>query len=349
MGSGAFLVEACRQLAERLVTAWEVHGAMPEIPPDEEPLLYARRLVAQRCLYGVDKNPFAVSLAKLSLWLVTLAKDHAFTFIDHALKHGDSLVGLRRKQIAAFHWKPDSGPAMDLFEEKLTQDIEEALGWRDTLQGLEEGDYNQKKEAWREAENALSDARLIGDLVLSAFFGAESDKGREELRNRYRSKLETWRTGAAHRNELEDIVQDLRGGEKPVPPMHWDLEFPEVFGRENPGFDAMVGNPPFLGGTMISTAYGPAYLAWLKASFHSSGGMMDLVAYFFRRAFMFLDDGGAQGLVATNTIGQGDTRSGGLSVLCNRGGVIYGSPDTKVGRRMVEATTGDAARGHVSA
>ena len=93
MGSGAFLVEACRQLAEHLLTAWEIHSAMPEMLPDEEPLLHARRLVAQRCLYGVDKNPFAVSLAKLSLWLVTFAKDHAFTFIDHALQHGDSLVG----------------------------------------------------------------------------------------------------------------------------------------------------------------------------------------------------------------------------------------------------------------
>ena len=97
MGSGAFLVESCRQLAECLVTAWDVHDAMPEMPPDEEPLLHARRLVAQQCLYGVDKNPFAVSLAKLSLWLVTLARDHAFTFIDHALKHGDSLVGLTRE------------------------------------------------------------------------------------------------------------------------------------------------------------------------------------------------------------------------------------------------------------
>ena len=70
--------------------------ACPTIPPDEDEVLYARRLVAQRCLYGVDKNPVAVDLAKLSLWLVTLAKDHAFTFVDHALRHGDSLVGLSR-------------------------------------------------------------------------------------------------------------------------------------------------------------------------------------------------------------------------------------------------------------
>jgi N-6 DNA Methylase len=96
VGSGAFLVEACRQLAEKLVEAWNQHGIITQIPADEEPLLYGRRLIAQRCLYGVDKNPFAVTLAKLSLWLVTLAKKQPFTFLDHALKCGDSLVGLTR-------------------------------------------------------------------------------------------------------------------------------------------------------------------------------------------------------------------------------------------------------------
>ena len=63
----------------------------------EERLAYARRLVAQRCLYGVDKNPLAVEMAKLSLWLLTLAKDKPFTFLDHAIRCGDSLVGIRRR------------------------------------------------------------------------------------------------------------------------------------------------------------------------------------------------------------------------------------------------------------
>ena len=71
-------------------------------------MIFARRLIAQRCLYGLDRNPVAVDLAKVSLWLVTLAKDHALTFVDHALRHGDSLVGLSRKQIEAFHWDPDA-------------------------------------------------------------------------------------------------------------------------------------------------------------------------------------------------------------------------------------------------
>ncbi len=84
------------------------------IPADEDEELHARRLVAQRCLYGVDKNPTAVDLAKLSLWLATLARDHEFTFLDHALKSGDSLVGLDAAQIAAMHWDT-SKPGLPLF------------------------------------------------------------------------------------------------------------------------------------------------------------------------------------------------------------------------------------------
>lgn len=86
MGSGAFLVEACRMLAARLVKAWaKWPETRPTIPADEDEELHARRLVAQRCLYGVDKNPMATDLAKLSLWLATLARDHEFEFVDHAL------------------------------------------------------------------------------------------------------------------------------------------------------------------------------------------------------------------------------------------------------------------------
>jgi len=140
MGSGAFLVEACRQLAERLVAAWEAHDRLPELPPDVDPLLHAMRLVAQRCLYGVDKNPFAVDLAKLSLRLVTLARDHAFSFVDHALRCGDSLVGLTREQIGRFSWAAPRGEAP-------------------LLAYLDE-----------QAEAALEDVRLVGDLVVAAFF-----------------------------------------------------------------------------------------------------------------------------------------------------------------------------------
>ena len=323
MGSGAFLVESCRQLAERLVTAWDVHGATPEMPPDEEPLLHARRLVAQRCLYGVDKNPFAVSLAKLSLWLVTLARDHAFTFIDHALKHGDSLVGLTRRQIAAFDWKTKASDQIDWIAEQTRHDIEEALGWRNTLQGFGEGSYNQKTEAWWEAENALADARLIGDLAVAAFFGADKDKARKELRNQYHSDVEAWRTNAVNRRVLEGIVEELRNCEKPLLPVHWEIEFPEVFEREKPGFDAIVGNPPFAGHVSSVGANRQGYTDWLRLLHPESTGKCDLVAHFYRRAFGLIRKDGAFGLIATNTIAQGDTRASGLRWICSQGGEIF--------------------------
>ena len=97
----------------------------PKIPEDEDEPLHARRLVAQRCLYGVDKNPRAVELAKLSLWLATLARDHEFTFLDHALKCGDSLVGLDAKQIAAVHWDL-SKPGLPLFRKFVADRVAEA-------------------------------------------------------------------------------------------------------------------------------------------------------------------------------------------------------------------------------
>jgi hypothetical protein len=107
MGSGAFLVEACRFLGDAVVEAWRRSGELPALIEKEgNALLHAKRLVAQRCLYGVDKNAAAVELAKLSLWLETLSGEKPFTFLDHVLRHGDSLVGLDLEQVRAFHWTP---------------------------------------------------------------------------------------------------------------------------------------------------------------------------------------------------------------------------------------------------
>jgi hypothetical protein len=108
-----------------------------------------------------------------------------------------------------------------------------------------------------------------------------------------------------------------------VVPFNWEIEFPEVFDRENGGFDAIVGNPPFIGGYKISTSFGDEYLAWIKEQYSDSGGQADLVAYFFRQAFILLRDKGNLGLVATNTITQGDTRTTGLGFVCRHSGVIY--------------------------
>ena len=177
MGSGAFLVEACRLLGDKLVQAWNTHGGIPRIPPDEDPHLYARRIVAQRCLYGVDKNPFAVDLAKLSLWLTTLARDHPFTFLDHALRCGDSLVGLTREQIACFNW--EVGVQIPTVRPVVDASVKHAEELRNQIQALSASDdTDEKTRLLSESEDALDNVRLIGDLAIAAFFGAEKKKER---------------------------------------------------------------------------------------------------------------------------------------------------------------------------
>jgi len=155
-------------------------GANPNtiITGKVEPLLLARRLVAQRCLYGVDKNPFAVNLAKLSLWLVTLAKDRPFTFVDHALKCGDSLVGLTRAEIGSFGKDPiEDLPLLKLIKEK----VDRAKSYRAEIQALDtrtDQDAEDKVTRLKQAEQELEDARLTGDIAVAAFFcwGREEEK-----------------------------------------------------------------------------------------------------------------------------------------------------------------------------
>lgn len=101
------------------------------------------------------------------------------------------------------------------------------------------------------------------------------------------------------------------------------LKFPEVFSRENPGFDVFVGNPPFAGHATLSLGTRVGYTDFLRMSHLESGSKCDIVVFFFRRAFGLLRIGGRFGLIATNTIAQGDTRSTGLRWIRTHGGVIY--------------------------
>jgi hypothetical protein len=331
MGSAAFLVEACRQLGDALMKAWHAHNEVPQIPLDEDEALFAQRMIAQRCLYGLDKNQMAADLAKLSLWLATLAKDHPFTFLDHSLRHGDALVGLTRKQIAAFHWEPAA--QQSFFEEKVRSVIDRVSDYRQRiLNARDNTPYAQLAQELGAADDLLNLPRMIGDAAIAAFFSAEKPRQREEKRQRFsrliEDDLKTKRMipiGA----EVDLAVKELRQGEKPTPPFHWELEFPEVFttdksGKVTCGFDVILGNPPFLGGARIWPVLGGGYADWIR-HLHSKteGKAVDLVAHFFRRAFSLLRESGCFGLIATNSISQGDTREAGLKQICKSGGQIY--------------------------
>lgn len=348
MGSGAFLVETCRQLADLLVTAWaEYPETQPSVPLEEDLVLHARRIVAQECLYGVDKNPFAVDLARLSLWLFTLAKHKPFTFLDHALRAGDSLVGLDLKQLSMLDWakaghldleeflkedvkgpdagRTDTGRQIDAVELAVRGAVATAYRRRKVIRALsEQSDSRRQAELLREAEDALDPVRTLGDAVVAAFFTADKEKARkEQLKEVARLAPRMLAGDAAAQLTLIEAQHALRAGSKAVRPFHWPLEFPEVFAGGRAGFDAFVGNPPFAGKNTVAASNAPAFQDWLLERFPESNGNADLVAFFFRRAFELLRSGGTFGLIATNTISQGDTRFTGLRWICTHQGSIF--------------------------
>ncbi|MGH8542079.1 MAG: Eco57I restriction-modification methylase domain-containing protein [Gammaproteobacteria bacterium] len=320
IGSGAFLVETCRQLGDALIEAWHAHDEVPSVPADEDEVVFARRLIAQRCLYGVDRNPVAVDLAKMSLWLVTLAKDHPLTFLDHALRHGDSLVGLSRRQIEAFHWDPEAPRFEAGLETMKVQDhLAKVSQLRKRIREADETVQDwELRDLWDEVQSELSKVRLFGDLVLAAFFEGRKPKEQEAKRSEYANTV-----ASAEASVYREMLEQWRHAEPPLAPFHWDIEFTEVFECPNPGFDAIIGNPPFMGGSKISSTLGQAYLDWVLRLHEGAHGNGDIVAHFFRRTFTLLRAGGALGLIATNTIAQGDTRTTGLRWICQHGGEIF--------------------------
>jgi hypothetical protein len=354
MGSGAFLVQVCRQLADYLLKAWEqeekigkvitVDGLVLDdaqgfelLPKDtDERLLIARRLVAERCLYGVDMNPLAVELTKLSIWLVTLAKGRPFGFLDHNLRHGDSMFGIHRlEQLIEFSMSPSTAfGSRHLFAQNIKRVVAEAVELRKRLREIPIRDISDVEamaklnvEARRllEAPERIADA-LIGEVLKAINDDDTLEAGLNSLSIESDSFLDGDEEAgkAIGRRAWAALATDLPPSKTPRKPFHWPLEFPEVFSRENGGFDVLVGNPPFLGGKRITGVVGSAYreylVRWLADGVRGSA---DLVAYFFLRAYQVLRKEGYLGLLAVNTISEGDTRQVGLEKMIRAGAVIF--------------------------
>ena len=347
MGSGAFLVQACRWLAERLVEAWEAAekagqpvsiegevlaeaGGAELLPRDRaERVLIARRLIASRCLYGVDKNPMAVELAKVSLWLVTMMKGRPFSFLDHALKCGDSLLGVSSlKQIENFSLRP--GERQVTFgTANLFRYVEEASATRRELEQLPSNDHTQieaKNRLHAQAEAATAKIKALADCLI-AFemrglqgddYGAQRAHEAEKVQRLIQRDADAGIEVSSPKSELARAARDALHGHHPF---HWPVEFPEVF--ENGGFSAVVGNPPFLGGVRVSEIYGVAYNDHLALTNPPAGKKSDLAIYFFRRAADIIAKHGCFGLLATKTVAQGKSRAGGLDAIIANGAAIY--------------------------
>ena len=129
----------------------------------------------------------AVDLAKVSLWLSTLARDHPLTFLDHAFRHGDSLVGLTRKQVEAFHWIPDTEPFQGGFEVmRVREHMAKVIGLRQRIREAGEDVSDQElHDLWQDARDELDAVRLYGDLALAAFFAEAKPRRREARRNEF--------------------------------------------------------------------------------------------------------------------------------------------------------------------
>ncbi len=348
MGSGAFLVAACRYLADRVVEAWTEEGradarrarvaaasaADAEVPPV---LLDARRQVAEQCLYGVDINPLAVEMAKLSLWLVTMDRERPFGFLDDRFVCGDSLLGIATMdQLEILHVDPVAGRR--LHEGAL--DV--AAGFRPLLQQAADvrrritatpvttiRDVEHKRGLLAQAQQLTGQLSAVADAVTgkgltgSGLRGKQANAAFVELAIRVGNRIN------GHEEQLHAEARvDVQAGHPPHldrrRPLHWPLQFPEIFvDAPDPGFDAIIGNPPFLGSKKVSGRLGNDYLGWLQR--WDGGGVKgntDLAARFVLRAERLLSSRGQLGYVATNTLVQGDTLEVGLAQATTRGLVV---------------------------
>lgn len=350
MGSAAFLVAAARYLGAALLEARVREGeieapVLDETRPvdaDEDPqVVDARRDVIEHCLYGVDINPMAVEMAKLSLWLVSMDDRRPFTFLDDRLVEGDSLLGItsieqleymhvdpsRAREIhdGAFDWGADIRALISNLTRKRQQ-IAEVDVVADPLGGL------QRKEAiLAEAQQLRGVFGILADLVAGAALATSGNAGYGrkdghflEAMSLASNVVDGMGLATALTKIRQWLTKDSIAGRAAHFPIHWPLDFPEVL--QEGGFDAIVGNPPFLGGKKISGALSSRYREYLVGVVgRGVKGNADLVAYFTRRAVDLLSSTGQLGLIATNTLAQGDTREVGLDRLCSSGLSIRGA------------------------
>ena len=232
-------------------------------------LAACRRLVAFHCLYGVDKNPLAVELARVSLWLATAASDHPLTFLNHRLVPGDSLLGITVEDLLrGFYRKkvkkvltgdePAQGELPFYFtREELDSRLHRAFRHLREIERLETeqpGDFEDQQQAWVTMQQELAEFVEAHHLRIGRAFLEESDPSSDPmLANRYMQEIQDRHHVS---RETRTAVSNAIAKGKEVRAFCWELAFPELFfepemdgqgirRRELAGFDVMVGNPPW--------------------------------------------------------------------------------------------------------
>ncbi len=260
MGSGAFLVAACRYLAHAYESAVVRAGGCHATDIGDAERVGIRRTIAERCLYGVDLNPMAVQLARLSLWLATLASDRPLSFLDHRLQVGDSLLGSWLADLR--HPPPErrrraDPPTLPLFaDDSVARALREALPIRFSLEAAPTDTLEQVRAkelafaALTGRDAALSRWKRVAHLWCAAWFAGAGRAAPASAFGALSDAALTGRSALAPRTAVRYLEEaDTIGDTRRL--FHWELEFPEVFfdrdGVRLPGagFDAVIGNPPW--------------------------------------------------------------------------------------------------------
>ncbi|HEY8550996.1 MAG TPA: N-6 DNA methylase, partial [Vicinamibacterales bacterium] len=326
MGSGAFLVAACRYLGDAYARALEESGKVDAFGDPDRHRAACRRLVAQRCLYGVDVNPVATGLARLSLWLATLAADVPLTFLDHHLLTGDSLAGTSLDAMAR-GWSMrgptrrtrPAEPVLPFGSDELTGMLRGLLPLRARLAAPDERvELVREKERWLGVslrEGALARWLTLADAWCARWWwpagqprlppsawGEIADRVLHDRTSLPRTVVEQWL----------DTSRIVASGRRFL---HWPLHFPEVFfdadGQPRPdaGFDAIVGNPPWdmvrddAREGAVRAARGAETSGLLRFARESGlytrahGGHLNRYQLFVERSLALLRPGGRLGLV----------------------------------------------------
>jgi methylase of polypeptide subunit release factors len=337
-GSGAFLVSAASYLADRVLEAWTAEDPVNAHRTD----LHRRaiREVVANCLYGADINDMAVEMCKLSLWLVSLDRDLPFSFVDDKVFLGNSLLGIMSlEQLRKQHIDPKRVPAdemFDIFDVDIDAILAKATDLRRKLASeIDENDPARNSSAKRrqlaQLREVTAELRTIADGIVAAGLphggkpGKPLDEAYENLRIAVRAAHS--QSGESDSTIIDSIIGKNLKPSVPTDyrrwqPNHWIIEAPDVV-IDHGGFDAIIGNPPFLGGQKLTGALGTEIRDWL-VNILAAGkrGSADQVAYFFLRAQALLSSRGTIGLIATNSIAQGDTREVGLDPMVESGFTI---------------------------
>ncbi len=320
MGSGHFPVAAMEYIARYLVDL----GVTPPAEAGDEPdLAYWKRRVAQSCIYGVDLNPLAVDLAKLSLWLATAAKGRPLSFLDHHLRCGNALVGTRVSDLdglrlaaqkprrrparlpASIQGEPSSVVQISLLDDAaFAGAMSSAVGSMWLIEGSAASNVAEVKEQeqlYEQVRRSLTERFAVeADLRTAAGFGQAPEPSLWKALTAYAIRRDT---GAFAMPAYEPLLQQMRELAAAQRFFHWDLEFPEVFfdrhGRplgDSAGFDAVIGNPPYVRQEQLGPVK-PYFQAAFAETYH---GMNDLYVYFYQQGVRLLQAGGRMSYIVTN-------------------------------------------------